>query len=928
MVAAVAVVLVGAALLVWLLFDPNDYKDELSALVQARTGRTFVIEDDLSLTFFPWLGVQTGGVRLGSAGRAGDETFAGAAGVTVRVRLLPLLSRRLEIGTIELDGLELNLARDAAGRGNWEDLVASDSADPAPAAAATGPTVQALDIAGIRIRDGVIFWRDNLTEVRYVLSELSLDTGPVALGEPVQAALDFRLLSVDPPLTASLAARTTALIDPTTPHYRADDIRLEFRIEDGQHDQRAAGQLRANLEYAAQDGTIRMSAAAVQADLTDPPGGPETLSLRAAAEEARLELEAQTAEVRGLTTTIGDIVARWEVSAADLLDGPRLTGTVRIAEASLDDALAMAGVTLQTQAPLGHFDLSSRFTLDSVTGSLALAGLEAAALGLTVDGELSVTEAGTTGRFAAPAFDPASLIGLLPPETLAGVDVSGVESLTLSASFSISATQPVLSLQDFTATIPGATFTGALDRLEDGQRLRGRITTTELAPDLVLRLLPGRLPEGLGPEQLGPVSLDTRFDYSAGADSLQLRGLAAQALGLRATGDVVVQPLTDAPRVTGGVAIQAFSPRALLDRFDHAAPATSDSTALGAATISAAVDVSAERAQLEEIRMRLDDTTVTGRFAVEDFAEPRYLFDLALDRLAVDRYLPLPGDAPAGGSPAGERPLPTAPLDTLALSGRLAVADLRMAGLSFSDVSTRVSVADDIGRVEEARGRLYGGEFEGNAVLDARAGRPVLDLRGSALTLDVAALMTALSGQPTLSGTGSFEFELSGTGANLDDVLATTAGYLDFSLGEGAIRGFNLDHTLCDTFNRLKQVPRPAPADEPFTAFNLLRGTTQVSEGIARTSDLTARTPSLEVTGRGQMDLVSRQLNYDLEAALTDRIAISGCSTLDSAVGDSVPFEVSGTLAEPRVLPDFGELLRREVRDELQERLLERLLGN
>ena len=158
---------------------------------------------------------------------------------------------------------------------------------------------------------------------------------------------------------------------------------------------------------------------------------------------------------------------------------------------------------------------------------------------------------------STPAFDPATLIGLLPPETLDGVDLSGVDSLALSTSFTIG-TNRVLSLRDFTASIPGATFTGTLDRLENGQRLRGRIASTELAPDLLLSLVPGRLPEGLGPNQLGTVSINTSFDYSVSGDSLQLGDLNAQALGLRATGDVLVQQLFDAPRVTGDVTVQEF----------------------------------------------------------------------------------------------------------------------------------------------------------------------------------------------------------------------------------------------------------------------------------------------------------------------------------------------------------------------------------
>jgi len=921
-------------MMVWLLFDPNDYKDDLAALVEERTGRSFVIEDDLGLTFFPWLGVQTGGVRLGNAEGFGEEDFASTAAVTVRVRLLPLLSRRLEIGTVELEGLELNLARDEEGRGNWEDLLVSASAESTETEStpSTGSVVQDLDIAGINIRNGIIFWREDVTEVQYVLSELSLDTGPIAIGQPVDAALDFQLVGVDPPFTARLGARTTALIDPDTLRYEARDLELEFRVEDGQHDERATGRLAASIEYSGEDASIQISAAELEAELTNPPVGPEELSFQAASPQARLDMETQTAELQGLTTTIGDIVARWELTGARLLDDPELTGTVSIAGAALEDALDVVGLELETEGDLGSFDLSSGFTVEPATGALALNDLRGSALGVAFIGEIVVNERETTGRIDAPAFDPATLLGALPQGTIEGANVAGVDSLALSAAFSVNGTNQVFSLRDVTVSIPGATFTGAVDRLEDGSRLRGRIATTDVAPDVFLTLFPDRLPEGLGPDRLGTMSIDTSFDYDVTGDSLQLDDLSARALGLHTTGGLVVQELSGSPRMTGDLEVQQFSPRALFDRFDQTVPVTSDSTALSVTTISAAVDVNEGRGLFEGIRMRLDDTTVTGRFTVENFDDPKYIFDLALDRVDVDRYL-----APAGGDTApedldgpaaGDLPLPTEPLHALTLEGRASVADLRMAGLNFTNVSTDILIEDGIGRVDSARAQLYGGDFEGGLELDARAGGPSLSLKGSAVSIGLGPLMTDLSGQSTLSGTGTFDLELSGTGQSLNDALATAAGHVDFSLRDGAIQGFNLNHTLCDAYNRLKNYPRPAPTDVSFTTFNLLRGTTQVSEGIARTNDLVAEAPSLEVTGRGQMDLVSKGINYDLEAKMTSAIPIPRCDTLDSGVGNSIPLEVSGTATEPVILPDFGELVRREVRDELQDRLLEKLFGN
>jgi AsmA protein len=656
------------------------------------------------------------------------------------------------------------------------------------------------------------------------------------------------------------------------------------------------------------------------------------LSIRAAAELTRLDLATQNAEMQGLSTTLGgSVVALWELSGTSLLDSPQLSGTVSVAQASLADALDVAGVDVEVERDLGNFELSSQFIADGTTGNVALTELEATVLDMSFAGEFSVTERETTGRIEAPPFNPTTIISLLPEEELEGINLDEVGSLAVSVDFSVNRANQVFSLRQITATIPGATFTGALDRLEGGRRLRGRIATNEIEPNVLLGLFPELFPEGLGPDRLGVLSVNTSFNYDANDDLIELDGLSAQALGLRTTGDLAVQGLSDSPHLIGDLAVEPFSPRELFDRFDQPIPIASDDTVFGSAAINASLDLTGDRGRLEGLHAYLDDTAVTGRFAVERFDDPRYVFDLQLDQVDVDRYLRPAGDdaSPDDDSPsASDLLLPTEALSALALEGRVTVSDLSMVGLRFSNVATNVLIENGIGRVDSARADLYGGEFEGGLELDARAGGPLLSLRGSAVTIKLAPLMADLSGQSMFSGTGTFDLDLSGMGESLNDALATASGNVDFSLRDGVIQGFNLNHTLCDVFNRLNNHPRPSPTDEQFSHFDLLRGTAQVSDGIARTYDLIANAPSLQATGNGQLDLVSKNLNYDLEARLTESIPITGCETLDSAVGDSIPLEISGNAREPIILPDFGELLRRGIMDEIQDRLLERLLEN
>ena len=99
---AVAALLVVAALLIAAFFDPNDYKNVVTDAFAARTGRSLAIERDLELSFFPWLAVETGGITVGNAPGFGEGSepapFATIERAAARVKLLPLLGGRVEIG--------------------------------------------------------------------------------------------------------------------------------------------------------------------------------------------------------------------------------------------------------------------------------------------------------------------------------------------------------------------------------------------------------------------------------------------------------------------------------------------------------------------------------------------------------------------------------------------------------------------------------------------------------------------------------------------------------------------------------------------------------------------------------------------------------------------------------------------------------------
>ncbi len=941
--AVLATLLIGAAIFIGFLFDPNDYKGYVAEWVETRTGRDFVIEDDLELTFFPWLGVETGGLRLGNAEGFGAEAFATAERAIVRVKILPLFLGRVEFGNLEVDGLELNLGRDPERRSNWEDLLAGTGPAEGTDDTARGVDSALLDlnIEGIEIGNGLVFWREDTTEVRYIISDLSLETGPILIGQPVRTELSFQLVGVEPQFTAQLTATGTALINPAGSRYLAENLRLGFYLEDGRHEERAAGSLEATISVSANDRTVTFSESQLETSLRNPPIGPAELQLGATWASSRLDLNSGTVDVVDLTTNTNGILASWEVAGRNLLGDPELTGAVRIEDEPVGALLDFLNLQVESDGAadtLGGVDLAAEFALRTAGPELALTNVSVSALDMQLSGELRADAAGeASGNFAVPLFNPSAVLSLLPAEALAGADHSGIDALALAAEFQVDVPRQRLSVSDIRAEVMATSITGELDYFRAERRYEGQVSTSAVDPAFVARVFPTLLPEGLTPERLGMLRLESTFAYDAVTDELRLDGLDAEGLGLSAAGDVAISELAGSPRWTGALQIQRFDPRELFRRFGRPPPATTDPSALTSAVIDTRLDITAERGEFEDIRLQLDDSTITGEFTVRELSDPEFDFSLAIDAVDVDRYLPPPAaDGSGAGTPADRSvTLPAEAMHNLALNGRVEVSDLTLAGLQFSEVSSLLAIGNGVGTIDAARAKLYGGDIEVGMELDARGGVPQVTLNGTAVGMQLDPFLVAFRGESSLSGTGELYLSLIGTGRGLDDVLKTTAGRLNFSLRDGAIRGFNLGHGLCSVYNTLERLPRPAAADADQTDYQALTGSAAVTDGIARTSDLKVTASFMEVTGRGQFDLTTRNVNYDLVTKLTDSIDIAGCEMVDELIGYAIPVELTGNVSAPELGFDLGdtleilaqERLRRAAEEAVEDRLRDALEG-
>ncbi len=402
-------VIVGAGSALLLFFDPNDYKPEIIALVKEHTGRELSIPGKISVSLFPWLGVKLGEAQLSNAPGFGKQPFAAVQSAQLHVKLLPLLKKQVEVGTVSLRGLTLRLGKDEAGKTNWDDLVSKeqDKKQESPLA-----KLSVLAVGGVDVRDATIMWEDKASGASYTVSQLALRSGALADKRPFDIALEFGIESA--PLHGRVALKGKGRIDLAAAGYQLLETSLNIVVR-GEKERLA--ELSARLEAALPEQTLTLS---------------------------------------DITLSGYGITASGALKGEKLLDAPSFAGTLKVAEFSPRDVMHKLGVkppqtadaaalnkaSLETQISatpqrVSFNKLSLRLDDINATGTMNLSGFADPLIGFALAiNELDLDRylppvineaAGETAQTkpATPAGAAAALAGVFPVDTLRKLNLTG-----------------------------------------------------------------------------------------------------------------------------------------------------------------------------------------------------------------------------------------------------------------------------------------------------------------------------------------------------------------------------------------------------------------------------------------------------------------------------------------------------------------------
>lgn len=220
-------IIIAAIIIVPLVVDPNDYKGLITEQVKQATGRDLTLEGDLDLSVFPWLGIKTGAVKLSQPKGFGDKPMLEIGQAQLKAKLLPLLSKNLEIDTIVIKDITARLMVNKSGVSNWQDLTSSSSSTSEPTEESPDSSVPAIEIEGIKIAGGNLTLEDKQLGTKHILSDLAVKSGKV-FGSQAPFHAEFNLTDGGASRSVSVSLDSKMGIDLKKQTLALDDLRLEI----------------------------------------------------------------------------------------------------------------------------------------------------------------------------------------------------------------------------------------------------------------------------------------------------------------------------------------------------------------------------------------------------------------------------------------------------------------------------------------------------------------------------------------------------------------------------------------------------------------------------------------------------------------------------------------------------------------------------
>ncbi len=333
---------------------------------------------------------------------------------------------------------------------------------------------------------------------------------------------------------------------------------------------------------------------------------------------------------------------------------------------------------------------------------------------------------------------------------------------------------------------------------------------------------------------------------------------------------------------------------------------------------------------VSDLVTRLDESTIQSRLNVANFATPAIGFDIAIDKLNADKYLPPPQQKAAGAPAAspgagGEKPIDLSALNGLNVNGNFRVGSLIAHQVKVEKLQLVLRAVGGKLDVNPISASLYQGTVQGAVSVNASGN--LFGIKQQFTGVSIGPLMRDAIGKDLLEGKGNVQMDVQTAGMTVSALKKALSGTASLSLKDGAVKGIN----LAETFRKAKAVLGAKGTSEQGasktdkTDFSEMSASFVIRNGVAHNDDLSAKSPFLRLGGVGDINIGNDTMDYLAKASIVNTSGGQGGKELDAMKGLTVPVRLTGPLDSLKYSIDYGAMVGESVKQQVQQKVQEQL---
>lgn len=251
---------------------------------------------------------------------------------------------------------------------------------------------------------------------------------------------------------------------------------------------------------------------------------------------------------------------------------------------------------------------------------------------------------------------------------------------------------------------------------------------------------------------------------------------------------------------------------------------------------------------------------------------------------------------------------------TLTANGDVKIASAQLSKFKINNIAAQYSYQNNIAKLTQISAKLYQGDYNGNLTYVMGGKTPLITTDAHLSGVQIENLFHDLTTMTRLqlAGTGEVNTHLTTTGTTSDAMLAHLSGTLQMNISNGSVKGVDIPHLISMGKSLLNKEAPSLQGGTNQTDFSKLSASALINNGIANNNDLLLQSQYLQATGKGSVDMVKKNINYQLTAQPVHP---------DSGKPDgmAIPITITGSFDNLSIRPDLDVLVKSTVQQQIDK---------